>query len=441
MRTETDTRAGALDKSAKELGYRSGSALLKLAHPANAERTFRMTQGHAAADAPDSLAGWLATLSAFIAGFVAFGVMYSFGVFFSPMEAEFHASRTATSVFFAVTGMLFYSFGSVTGRLSDRVGPRRIIATGAVIMGAGLALTAAAPRMWIGYLTYGVGVGIGASCAYIPTLALVGGWFDRHRTTALGLAAAGTGCGTLLIPPAAAVLIQAHGWRMAYALFGAGSFLLLLLCARLARQPPLARAAQTTTLRSVVRSRPFALLYASWVLATTGLVASMVFLPPFAHATGVSPVAASALISIIGGMSILGRGGIGLISRKVGLVRLYKISVLVMAASYLLWLPFTGYGWLVAFAATLGFGYGLRIALTPVVLIELFGLGNLGAILGVFFTASSISALCGPLVAGLIIDRTGSYQWGVAFALVMGVLGFLAVAPLRSDCHGSGPVR
>lgn len=390
-----------------------------------------MTQHHTVADAPDSLAGWLAALSAFIAGFVVFGVMYSFGVFFTPMEAEFDASRTATSVFFAITGTLFYFFGSITGRLSDRFGPRRIVTAGAVIMGAGLMLTALAPRMWIGYLTYGVGAGIGASCVYIPTLALVGGWFIRHRTTALGLAAAGTGCGTLLMPPVAAVLIQAHGWRTTYALFGAGSFVLLLLCAGLARSPPRAPAGHTTSLRRVVRSRPFALLYASWVLATTGLVASMVFLPPFAHATGASPVAASALISMIGGMSILGRGGIGFISRKAGAVRLYKLSVLVMAVSYLLWLPFTGYGWLVAFAATLGFGYGVRIALTPVVLIEFFGLGNLGAVLGAFMTASCISAMCGPLVAGLIIDQTGSYQLGTAFALVMGVLGFIAVVPLQ----------
>lgn len=400
-----------------------------------------MTQDNTVADAPDSLAGWLAALSAFLAGFVAFGVMYSFGVFFASMEAEFHASHTATSVFFAVTGMLFYFFGSVTGRLSDRFGPRRIVATGAVIMGTGLALTAMTPGMWTGYLTYGAGVGIGASCAYIPTLALVGGWFTRHRTTALGLAAAGTGCGTLLMPPVAALLIEAYGWRTAYALFGAGSFALLLLCAGLARRPPLAPAGHVTRLGRAVRSRSFVLLYASWVLATTGLVTSMVFLPPFAHTTGVSPIAASALVSVIGGMSILGRGGIGLISQKIGLLRLYKSSVLVMAVSYLLWLPFTGYGWLVAFAATLGLGYGVRIALTPVVLIEFFGLGNLGSMLGVFFTASGISAVCGPLIAGAIIDQTGSYQWGVAFALMMGMLGFLVVAPLRHDHHSGGSVR
>lgn len=91
-----------------------------------------------------------------------------------------------------------------------------------------------------------------------------------------------------------------------------------------------------------------------------------------------------------------------------------------------------------AFAATLGFGYGVRIALTPVVLIEFFGLESLGAVLGVFFTASSISAVCGPLVAGLIIDRGGSYQWGFAFALVMGVMGFIAVAPLRHRARSAG---
>jgi MFS family permease len=391
-----------------------------------------MTPALATADGPDSFAGWLVALSSFIAGFVSFGVMYSFGVFFTPMAAEFGASQTATSVFFALTGLLFYLCGSVTGGLSDRFGPRRIVLAGAVIMAGGLALTAAASRMWMGYLAYGAGVGVGAACVYIPTLALVGGWFVRHRTTALGLAAAGTGCGTLLMPPTAAALISAHGWRTAYDLFAVGALVLLLICAALARRSPVAQAAKATALRHVVRSRPFVLLYTSWVLATTGLIASFLFLPPFAQAAGVDPVAASVLVSIIGGMSILGRGGIGVISQRIGLVTLYKASVLMMAVSYLLWLPFTGYGWLVAFAALLGLGYGIRIAMTPVVLIEFFGIANLGAVLGAFFTASGISSIAGPLVAGAIIDLTGSYQWGIAFALAMGVLGFLAVAPLSS---------
>jgi MFS family permease len=47
-----------------------------------------------------------------------------------------------------------------------------------------------------------------------------------------------------------------------------------------------------------------------------------------------------------------------------------------MALSYLLWLLFTGNGWLVAFTVIFGLGYGVRIALTPVVLIEFFGVGH-----------------------------------------------------------------
>jgi MFS family permease len=102
-----------------------------------------------------------------------------------------------------------------------------------------------------------------------------------------------------------------------------------------------------------------------------------------------------------------------------------------MALSYLLWLVASSYAWLVVFAVVLGLGYGLRIALMPAVLIDLFGVKNLGAILGTFFTASGVSAVLGPLLAGFIVDATGGYQWGIVFALVAGMLGFAAVTPLR----------
>ena len=89
------------------------------------------------------------------------------------------------------------------------------------------------------------------------------------------------------------------------------------------------------------------------------------------------------------------------------------------------------YGWLVAFTLILGIGYGVRIALVPGLLIEFFGLQRLGAMLGIFFTATGVASLLGPLFAGLIIDFTGDVYWGVVFALAMGLLGFLAILPLR----------
>jgi MFS family permease len=372
-------------------------------------------------------------LAAFIVGFVVFGTMYSFGAFFVPMAVEFQASRTATSAFFSITGLIFYLVGSVAGHLGDRFGPSIMAGIGAAIMGGGLMLTAFIGQMWEGYVTYGVGVGVGAACAYMPTLAILGAWFLRHRVSALGTAAAGTGCGMLVLPPLCAALIERYGWRGTSIIVGAGCAILLGLAAALVRRPPLAAAptAVHPPLGGIVRSFEFLMLYASWVLATTALFVPIVFLPAYASAHGASQVAGPALLSLLGGVSILGRLGIGMFAERVGTARLFKASVLLMGLSYLLWLLAPSYEWLAVFSAALGLGYGVRISLMPAVLIELFGVRNFGAVLGIFFTASGVSAVLGPPLAGFIVDATGTYQGGIVFALTAGMLGFAAVAPLR----------
>ena len=394
------------------------------------------------ASLPDSRRAWIMVMVAFTVGFVVFGTMYSFGAFFEPMAGEFRASRAATSAFFSITGLIFYLAGSVAGHFGDRLGPAVMTALGAAVMGGGLVLTGFIGQMWEGYLTYGIGVGIGAACAYMPTLAILGGWFNRQRNAALGTAAAGTGCGMLVVPPLSAALIERFGWRVTSMIVGVGCAVLLALVAMLVRPPPLAAADVHRPLGGIVRSFEFLMLYASWVLATIALFVPFVFLPAYVAIHGGDQVAGAALLSLLGGVSILGRLGIGVFTDRIGTTRLLKAAVLLMAVSYLIWIIAPSYVWLVGFAVTLGLGYGLRIALMPAVLIELFGVQNLGAILGIFFTASGISAVVGPLLAGFIVDATGSYDWGIAFALVAGTLGFAAVALLRilRDGHNTSTV-
>ena len=394
-----------------------------------------------AAQTVDPVRAWLAVAAAFIAGFVVFGIIYSFGVFLGPIAGDLNVGSAAVTVLFSATGVSFYMLGSFTGHLSDRFGPRRVVLAGAMILGAGLVLTALIDRLWIGYLTYGIGVGMGAACVYVPTLAVVGASFTRRRNTALGIAAAGTGCGMLALPPIAAALIEHYGWRHGYMILGGGVTVLLALSAGLtATAPPPPTAPRP--LGPVLRSFEFVMLYVSWVLATTALFVPLVFLPTFATEHGATPVAASALIALLGGMSILGRLGIGALGDRIGTLRLFKLAVFVMGASYVLWLALPSYPWLVVFAAILGLAYGIRIALMPGVLIEFFGLQNLGALLGIFFTASGVSSALGPLLAGLIVDHTEGYRWGIVFALTTGMLGLLAVLPVkpaREEAYASKP--
>jgi MFS family permease len=386
----------------------------------------------ATAAKPDSLRAWLMVAAAFLASFVVFGVIYSFGVFLKPMAAEFDANAAGASAFFSITAAVFYTSGAVTGRLADRFEPRRIVVIGALSLGSGLCLTALADDIWICYLIYGIGVGIGGACCYLPPLAMIGGWFVQRRNMALGIAAAGTGCGTMVLPPIAATLIQYYGWRSTNIIFGIAAAVALLGCAAMAAPPPIARSTgiPAQPLKAIFGSRAFVLLYLSWVLATTALLVPFVFLPAFARDHGASEVAAAALVSTIGGASILGRLVMGPIGDWLSVLSLFKLTVLMMAVSYAIWLLSSSYAWLAIFAV-LGIAYGSRIAAVPGVLIEYYGLQNVGTVLGVFFTASGLSALLGPLLAGIAVDLTASYSGGIIFALATGLLGFVAIAWLR----------
>jgi predicted MFS family arabinose efflux permease len=299
-------------------------------------------------------------------------------------------------------------------------------------MGGGLAVTALVTDINIAYLTYGLCVGMGAACAYIPTFAILGGWFERWRTRALSFAAAGTGLGMLALPPLCAVIIKHFGWRPAALTLAAISGAILFASAVLVRSPPSSPSPTASEgLGRTLRSRAFVLIYSSWVLGTIALFVPLIFLPAFAVARGADPVAASWLISIVGGASVLGRLGIGYVGAERTLL-LYKGSILAMAVSYVLWLLLPSYGWLLVFAAVLGVAYGVRIALVAPVLIALFGLSRLGSLLGTFFTATGIAGLAAPAAANLAIDYWGSDIAGAAIAITLGMFAYVLALPLRS---------
>src|SRR6185312_11553430 len=176
---------------------------------------------------PDSPRAWLIVFAAFLSMFTTFAVAYSFGAFVNPMTAEFHSGRAAISAVFSITAVIYFLFGAAAGHISDRIGPRPMMVASAFFMGAGLILTSSINHLWLSYLTYGVGVGIGVACGYAPMVAVVSGWFVRRRNTALGIAVSGIGFGTIVGAPLAAKCIPLYGWRATYVLFGMASASLL----------------------------------------------------------------------------------------------------------------------------------------------------------------------------------------------------------------------
>jgi MFS family permease len=380
----------------------------------------------------DSTRAWAVVAAGFLACFTLFGVAYSFGAFFKPMASEFGATDEAMSAIFSITASLYFLLGPLTGYIADRLGPRLVVAAGAMITGGGLVLTSLVPRLWFAYVTYGIGVGVGVSCCYVPLVAAIAGWFNWRRNTALGLAVSGIGAGTLAIPPLSGELIVCLGWRRAYLVLGVAACALLMICVMLAERPP--RGTQHVAgprLGRFMREPNFLVLYISSALANIGTAIPFVFLPVHARDLGVSEVAAASLISFIGLTSMLGRVGLGALADRVGLIRLYQAAVLALALSYVIWLLARGYWAMVLFALAMGATYGGYVALAPAVVAELFGVSGMGMILGTLYTSTAVTSLVGPPIVGGIIDRTGSYRLGVLFTLAATISGFLILLALK----------
>jgi MFS family permease len=388
----------------------------------------------------DSPRAWRMVAAAFVAMAATYAIAYSFGAFFKPMAAEFGADRSATSAVFSITVLVWCVLGPLTGHLSDRFGPRIVVVTGAIGMGAGLALTSTIHRLWLGYLTYGLGVGLGVACAYVPMVAVVGGWFLRRRNTALGIAVAGIGFGTIFGAPIAASLIDRLGWRATYIVFAIAAAAILLGCACAVERPPVHVTPSRLKLGDALRSPAFGFLYASSVTVSIVIFVPFVYLPSFAHDHGASEFAGAALVGIVGGASVAGRMGLGSLADRAGVLRLYQASFLVLALSYGIWLAATSYPAMVAFALVMGAGYGGYVALSPAIVAHMFGTQRMGTVLGALYTSGGIGAMVGPPLFGSIVDRSGSYRLAIVTAFAVAISSFALLIPLtRYEPHSELP--
>lgn len=388
----------------------------------------------------DSPRAWLTVVATFLAAGVTLGIAYSFGAFFSDMAEEFGSDRGATAVIFGITTFSFFWLSLISGPATDRWGPRPVLLVGTVALFVGLIATSRVESLTLGYVTYGAGVGIAASTGYIPMIATVGGWFEQHRASAIGLAAAGIGVGTLVMSPLSAALVDAYGWRDTYVILGVVGPLIMLVCVALIDRPPgdgVSAGPPPVRFGDAWRSSVFRRLWISGLCSGLALFVPFVFVGQYAKEQGVGSVAAAVLVGVLGGASVVARIGFGTAVRRFGSARLYRSCFLLLAASFVLWLIAGGsYLALIAFVLLLGIGYGGFVALSTIVLAERMGIVGLGSILGAFYTSQGLGGLIGPPTAGWLIDRSGSYTTTIVGCFTLAVVAWLLLARLPINAAG-----
>ena len=387
----------------------------------------------AQADPEEPRYGWVVAWATFASLALIFGVSYSFAAFFEPFATEFKAQRADVALVFGLSGLIYFSLGAFAGMLADRIGPRAVTASGMLCIAFGLLAASVAGSMLQVTLAFGVGVGVGIALVYTPSIGCVQPWFTRNRGLAAGLASAGIGAGTLVIPLLAAWAIAALQWRGALRALALAVLLLGLFAAALMRRAPAATAragaaVAGASLREALRSPRFRWLYLMILLGAPSMFIPFAHVSAAARDLGVAEAQAVGLVGLIGIGSLSGRFAIGALADRIGRPVTLVLAGASLGVSYLLWAAAGGYTALAVFALWMGMSYGGMVALIPAMCMDFFGPRAVSSIIGTLYTGAGIGNLAGPWLAGRVFDHLESYSGVIWGCLVLSAASTFAAA-------------
>ena len=391
--------------------------------------------------------GWVLVIMAACIMAVYALVFYTFGIFLVPLTVEFNWERGALSGAFSMFMLMSGLFSILSGRLSDKYGPRILVTISGLLVGTGFLLMSQINSLWQAYLIWGLFMGIGMSCCWVPIVSTIPRWFAKKRGIAIGITGAGFGLGGIIAPPLAQWLISTYDWRQSYLILGLITLIIIIPLAQFMKHSPqrvglkpygeeeitkdkssLSPAAGGVSITQAIKTSRFWIFGSVLFCFFFSVQVVIVHIVPHAIDIGVSPIIAASIVSIITGCSVIGQLSVGFISDRIG-GRLLLTAGLFLAALALIWLLFAREIWMFyVFAVMLGLAYGGIVLLEIVITSELFGLSSLGMILGSLILFATTGGALGPPLAGSIFDATADY--GLAFLICVIICALASILSL-----------
>lgn len=381
---------------------------------------------------PKIFYGWFVVAACFASTLTLGEAMWTFGVFFKPLENEFGWSRALVSSGYT-TFLISYAISVMTcGRLADRYSPRPILLVSGLLAGVGTSLCSqihSINQLRVFLLIGGLGAGATWS---VPT-SIVQRWFYQRRGAglALGLVVAGVGVGGLIFAPLVNYLILRYGWRTTYLIVGIFYFTVIGISSVMIKKAPVEIIPASEVDKDLANPKGIkgwttakALMTPSFagisLFHCVGIVAFQtvsVHLVPHAIDVGVSRTASAAALGLLGGFSVPGRIISGFISDKIHWQRILALSCFGLALSLLFLLFLKGTGMLYCFVFFFGICHGSRVSSHLGILGDFFGMRSLGELIGITTAIGMFIGAFAPYLAGFIFDTTGSYF--VAFMILL----------------------
>ena len=381
--------------------------------------------------------GWVVVAAGVLMIFVTYGLTYSYSVFFKPLADYFQWDRASVSLIFSMAVIIRGAAAIGTGWMADKFGARKTMIFCGLMMAAGYLLSSQVTTLWQFFLTYAIVEAIGVSGIFGIGSAVASRWFTKNRGLALGIIASGSGLGTLLLVPIVERLVAAYQWSQTFIIVGIAAGVLMVGGALFLREPPQTKRTtaiqekSSATVSVALKDVRFWLVMTCFALFLLGTQMVLVHIVNYATDVGIDPLVAATFMSVIGGVSLVGRLSTGVVAEKIGLYKSLVLICIFQGIAFIL-LLFTKSVWMFyIFAIFFGVAYGGEVTQIPLVISRFFGTKVMATLMGVALFVTGIGGAVGPWLAGKIYDVTGSYNWAFIIGIIASALCVVMVWLLK----------
>jgi OFA family oxalate/formate antiporter-like MFS transporter len=402
---------------------------------------------------------WVQLGAGVVAMLAIANLQYAWTLFTKPLSSTLNASLAAIQVAFATFILAETWLVPFEGYLVDKLGPRRLMAIGGVLVGLGWIMTGQATTVRQLIVWYTIG-GIGAGVVYGATIGNAMKWFPDHRGLCVGLTAGAYGVGTALTVAPIARMIKSSGYAHTLVVWGIIQGLVVIAAALFIVRPPegwapagwkekeakilahVHHAHHDLTPGQMVRTGPFWLTYLMFTMLAFGGLVVTAQLVPIATFYKVDKVTLifgmSAVVLAIEVDRILNgftRPFWGWVSDHIGRENTMFIAFSLEAlAVYGLLHLVSRPVWFIALSGLCFFAWGEIFSLFPSITGDLFGRKWATTNYGILYTAKGVASIFAGPVAALASAKTGTWVpvfWAmIACDLTAAFLALLWLKPL-----------
>ncbi|CAF1423551.1 unnamed protein product [Adineta steineri] len=174
---------------------------------------------------PDGGYGWVVLIACFMINLIVDGFLYAFGAISETLRKHFDCHEWEVTLVSSLACGFYLLSAPIASALSNKYGCRKIGIIGSVIAALAVAASTRAPNIYIMWLLFGCIGGIGMGLVYLPSIIMVGYYFEEKRAIATGIVTAGTGIGSIIFGPMSRILFDIFGWKTGVLILSA-----ILLC-------------------------------------------------------------------------------------------------------------------------------------------------------------------------------------------------------------------